>query len=78
MSVSKQLNRALIVAILALAVMATGLQAQAGTPHECNFCHVIHGAPGPTLTIAADSELVCLTCHGSELQKYSCETNNDR
>jgi len=32
--------------------------------HDCNFCHVTHSASGPTLMVAADVEVLCLTCHG--------------
>jgi len=32
--------------------------------HDCTFCHTTHTAPGPSLTIATDVEVLCLTCHG--------------
>jgi len=32
--------------------------------HDCSFCHVIHSAVGPSLTVASDQEVLCLTCHG--------------
>ncbi len=42
-----------------------GSQAVAQTnPHDCNYCHVMHSGPGPSLTLAADVEVLCLTCHG--------------
>ena len=31
--------------------------------HECNFCHSVHGGTGPTLTRAAEYDLLCMSCH---------------
>jgi predicted CXXCH cytochrome family protein len=47
-------------------------------PHECNFCHIMHSAPGPSLTLAADIEVLCLTCHGpagTSTYKAAAHTN---
>lgn len=34
--------------------------------HQCSYCHTIHGGSGgPRLINAADSEILCLTCHGA-------------
>lgn len=32
--------------------------------HDCSFCHTTHSAPGPSLLVATDVEVLCLTCHG--------------
>lgn len=31
--------------------------------HECQFCHSVHGGTGPTLTRAAQYDLLCMSCH---------------
>jgi len=52
-------------ALTLLAALAFAATAAAQTSvHDCTFCHVNHTAPGPTLTIAEDVEVLCLTCHG--------------
>jgi len=33
--------------------------------HECSFCHDLHGASGTELQNETDTEVLCLTCHGS-------------
>ena len=51
---------------LAILALSIGLirSASAQGAHECTFCHITHNAPGPMLSLEADVEVLCLTCHG--------------
>ncbi len=58
----RQFHFGLVLVILAVLVSPAATRlAQAA--HECSSCHVFHNAPGPSLSIAADVETTCLTCH---------------
>jgi predicted CXXCH cytochrome family protein len=32
--------------------------------HQCSYCHLVHAAPGPSLNVGADVDVLCLSCHG--------------
>ena len=57
-------DRPLLVLVVLAIAFGIGATAFSQRVHECTFCHITHNAPGPTLNIAADVEVLCLSCHG--------------
>lgn len=51
-------------AVLGLAMPAKLAQPRLSPSHECSFCHLSHTGKTPSLLIAEDVEVLCLTCHG--------------
>lgn len=51
--------------VLVSGAESSGFEPRLNPNHDCSYCHSIHGSPGPSLTVAADVEVLCLTCHGA-------------
>lgn len=56
-----------VVSNLLLLICAFAINANALDYHNCDQCHMLHGAPGGSLTYYVNSETMCMSCHdGSE------------
>ncbi len=69
-----------VVLVILGGIVAYAPEAIGQNQHDCSYCHVMHGAPGPSLNVGTDVEVICLTCHGpagSSSLKADIHTNTD-